>query len=259
MIGKRLLDQHRSEAIQAYLGGSSAKVIGDTYGVSKFTTVSWLREQGVAIRSKAEQNALISKKLSGVPKTEEMKAKVRESLTGRVMPEETKKKLSKALKGRVISEETKEKLKEGQARRNARPGEGELRSERLRKLWQDPAYREKMSKARSKQATKRWSEGNWRNSTRVSKVEYEFAPYIQKRGFTHNVDGGIVITSGSKSRTPDFYNLATKQVVEVWEKNWHEGEDPKVLQQWYRRRGWSATVFWEDEISSVVKSGERPK
>jgi len=121
----------------------------------------------------------------------------------------------------------------------------------MKALWKTPEYRAKMSKIRSEQASKRWAEGNWRNSIRVSSTEYLIAPKLEADGFVHNIDAIYTIKYANRTRIPDFINLDTKDIVEVWGDYWHKGQDPKNLITWYAKAGYKCRVVWEHEINRM--------
>lgn len=232
-------DWVQKEVVRLYVEEEwSTRDIASEFGIDKSTVSVWLRKQGVEIR----------------PPSKVTTSKHREKLASRDIsylnaPEVVEKWASKRRGKPVPHLNTPEVLD----KRNA-TYTSERHSEVLKKNWQDPDYRAKMSAARSKQAKERWAKGNWRNSTRNSKIEYQIAPILAKEGYVHNTDAALVIASTKKARIPDFYDESTKRVVEIWGTYWHKDEKPETLVRWYKNQGWSCSVIWEDEALKVVES-----
>jgi hypothetical protein len=209
----------------------SLREIAAEFGYEKSAVTQWLRKMGIEIRRGGR--GATSRDLANIQKQDLSYLRTPESI-------------AKMAKTKSQQDQPWLHTPESVAKRNA-TYTSEKHSEVLKKLWQDPAYRAKLSKARSEQAKKRWAEGNWRNSTRVSKIEYAFAPGLIEQGFIHNVDASFTISTPSKSHIPDFYNEAEKKVVEIWGRYWHGDEKPESLVRWYARQGWSCKVLWEDD------------
>lgn len=64
---------------------------------------------------------------------------------------ETKLKISLGNKGKKVSEETKQKLREANEKQFQDPTQVQLRKQKSKELWSDPAYLEKQHKARAKE------------------------------------------------------------------------------------------------------------
>jgi hypothetical protein len=142
-----------------------------------------------AIRRAAEKNR-------GRKHTEEHKAKIGAAHKGRPRSAETLAKMSAALKGRPLSEEHRQKLSDAKKGRKPsaemlaagakwRADNSEAMAAARSDIWNDPAYREKMSKVlKGVKRSAQYSEGN-----RLRQIEKFKDPEFKKRWAERQKEG----------------------------------------------------------------------
>jgi len=151
---------------------------------------------------------------------------------------EVRRKISEKLKGRHNSPNT------------------EFTSERLKLLWKDPNYRNKVIK-------------NSRKIRRPTSPEVKFIEVCEKYNlpFVYTGSGKRTVVVGN--RVPDFVHRDKKVVVEILGTYWHsplvnhklrwDRTAPVILDS-YRKNGWKCILIWdyelEDEKSVVGKLKE---
>lgn len=63
-------------------------------------------------------------------------------------------------------------------------------------------------------------------------------------------DGTLWITTNLGKKNPDFKVKGQRAFVEVWGNYWHRGEDPEMLVDAYKEKGFTCLVVWESELKS---------
>lgn len=138
--------------------------------------------------------------------------------------DETKEKISLGNKGKQLSEETKERIRKN-----------------MKKLWQNPTYRETQRKLTLKGLCKR-----------PTKPERVLMDLIEKNNLPFSyVGNGKIIIEGFN---PDFIDSdGSKQVIEVNGDFWHR--IPKMMEKderklkAYRKYGYKTLIIWENELT----------
>ena len=70
------------------------------------------------------------------------------------------------------------------------------------------------------------------------------APILATMEYRHNEDSEFWI--GRK--VPDFYNEGRHLIVEYFGRIWHTEDEEEKLVAYYRERGWSCKILWEDDL-----------
>jgi hypothetical protein len=125
-------------------------------------------------------------------------------------------------------------------------------------------YTRTITKENSERTKKLHREGKYKNAcgNRHSKEECSLKPYLKPLGYVHGGDKEFRISSGFKTRYPDYYNPETKQIVEYFGTYWHrdrilpKGKKHTTEQEvinWYYKQGWQCTVVWDYELSEIIE------
>ena len=144
-----------------------------------------------------------------------------------------------------------------------------IHSKRMKKLWQDPKYRETMKKARGKEWRIKIS--NWHkkelkeNPSRLynilrrripSSFEIQFIKIIEKHNLPYKYVGDGSFTIGRKN--PDFININGEKIaIEVYAKYWKEKKGLNI-EDWKKERqkvfaefGWNVFYFDGTELNET--------
>ena len=97
-----------------------------------------------------------------------------------------------------------------------------------------------------------WELGRYKDrfAGKVSKQEYQIAPYLQVLGYNHSCDGSICIGK----RIPDFVNEEECKVFEFFGDYWHQPQDEQQRIDYYASKGWECEVLWEHDLSQWLKN-----
>ena len=127
-------------------------------------------------------------------------------------------------------------------------------SESHKSFWTQERREEK------RQVTKTlWAKGVYGNSTRHSKEEYQLKSILEELGFKSTIDTTKFITYNGRTREPDFYNLQTREIIEVFGSYHHRDqkgkvhETPEEIIDWYSKVNYSCRIIWDYEIKDWRK------
>ena len=104
---------------------------------------------------------------------------------------------------------------------------------------------------------KNWANGVYDSfQTDYSSYELRLAPVVIDLGFKSTIEKKFYIKSKDRVRIPDFVNMETKQVIEIFGTYWHRDrklpdgqrhETPEEYIAWYHNLGWHCVVVWAEE------------
>ena len=110
-----------------------------------------------------------------------------------------------------------------------------IMSEKMIKNWQDPEY--------VKMVTDSWT----RKPTQPEKDIDDIVQPLFPNEYKYNGNFELGITIGGK--IPDFVNVnGKKKAIDLFGDYWHEGEDPQVRIDLFKKYGWDLLVIWEHEL-----------
>jgi len=176
----------------------------------------------------------ISKSKKGVPVSREHKDKISRILTGRHKSEETKEKLSKSCKGKYVSERTKRQIRRT-----------------LKRLWNNPEFREKAIKAMCNGIAKA-------KPTKPERRLRNHLNYLFPREYKFVGDGSIIIGG----RKPDFINVnGQKKIVEMFGDYWHskeltgrtKGQEENQRINHFVKYGFKTLIVWQYELRNIKR------
>ena len=105
----------------------------------------------------------------------------------------------------------------------------------MHEKWQDPEY--------VKKVTDSWS----KKPTIPEKDIDDIVQLIIPNEYKYNGNFELGITIGGK--VPDFVNVnGKKKAIDLFGDYWHEGEDPQIRIDLFKKYGWDLLVIWEHEL-----------
>lgn len=138
------------------------------------------------------------------------------------------------------------------------PHTKKLMSERGLKSWENNEERKLKQSLKTKQF---WEDGVYDGVyQKNSKMEKELKPLLEKLGFKSTIDTKFRISCNDRTRIPDFYNQATKEIIEVFGVWWHRDrpginhESEEYVINKYAEVGWKCQVIWEDAYEEYLLS-----
>lgn len=115
-------------------------------------------------------------------------------------------------------------------------------SERMKRQWQDPAFRDKRIAAVMKGSHKK-----------PNRAELYLDVLLQELllGEYKYVGDGQFILGG---KCPDWMNVnGQKKLIELFGDYWHQGENPQERIDHYKQYGFDTLVIWEHELKELSK------
>ena len=113
-------------------------------------------------------------------------------------------------------------------------GYSEGHSDRMKRLWQDPAYVTKVHNG--------WKQKPNQSEIIFNEVLQENIP----RTWRFVGDGSFWITSNGQNMNPDFVHLKSRKLIELCGRFWHSEEEMLSRVMLYKNCGWKCLVIWED-------------
>jgi hypothetical protein len=141
-----------------------------------------------------------------------------------------------------VSREVREKLsRAGQGRKHT-PVTKQKMAETRRKIWADPAFREKV-----RGVLPAWT------AKKPNGIESSFMSLVSGLGNIEYVGNGRWwrLLPGGARKNPDFKVRGENKVIEVFGDYWHQDENPDALINQYRGAGIDCLVIWEHEIRNA--------
>lgn len=166
--------------------------------------------------------------------------------------------------GKHHSQKTVEKIREAR-NKQIDPRTGKKHSEetkrvisnKVKELWENPQYREHMSKAHqnySKETLRRIL-----TCRRPNKQEL-ILNCILKTNFPKEwkyVGDGRIIIEG---KNPDFINVnGKKAIIELFGERWHEPEEEQTRKEVFSKYGYKTLIIWQKELKNQVVLVEKIK
>ena len=209
-------------------------------------------------------NSRVNHPMSGKHHTEKTKQKLREDHLGKQLTEEHKQKMrdsSPHLSGenngmygkespvKGLTKETSERLRMAGEKISKTlkvfyaTEEGKLSAKdhslKMCKImcekWQDPEF--------VKIITDSWN----KKPTQPEKETGSIVQNLIPNEYKYNGNFNLGITIGGK--IPDFVNVnGKKKAIDLFGDYWHEGEDPQVRIDLFKKYGWELLVIWEHEL-----------
>lgn len=171
-------------------------------------------------------------------------------------------KISISKEGFKFSNETKAKMSLIAKGKHNSPAT-EITSEQMKKKWQDPEYRSRMSELSSKRAKDRWADSEkkdeWvRNILRakampMSSAEVKLQTVLDRfyPGEWKYVGDGTLIIAG---KCPDFINVnGLKKIIEVFSDYFHRGQNPQNRIDAFKPFGYETLVLWTKDVRSMKR------
>ncbi|MCK4526001.1 hypothetical protein KAW18_01415 [candidate division WOR-3 bacterium] len=144
--------------------------------------------------------------------------------------------------------------------------QGLKRSKRMLENWQDPEFIKMMSKAKKEyyQTEKgikhrqnlreiiieNLKKGVYnRKPTQPEKDTDSIVQNLIPNEYKYNGNYDLGISIGGK--IPDFVNVnGKKKAIDLFGDYWHEGEDPQIRIDLFKKCGWDLLVIWEHELKN---------
>jgi len=187
------------------------------------------------IRGRTKENNKSRKtqaeKLSGRKLSEERKEKQRHPQKSHKSPGPlsniTKIKIQEKLKGRIFTEEWKRKL------RKPKP---EGFGEKIRNLWKDPKYQQKLYESQNKKP----------NNCEIIILKLLDKLYPNEWKYTGDYSFWI------NGKNPDFTcTNGKKLLIEHFGTWWHKEDDPEERKKIFKKFGYETLVIWEKELKDI--------
>ena len=119
-------------------------------------------------------------------------------------------------------------------------------SKKMIKRWKDPEF--------VKELINSWHRGG-KGQTRPEKDIDSIVQIVIPKEYKFNGNFELGITIGGK--IPDFVNVnGKKKAIDLFGDYWHDGEDPQVRIDLFKKYGWDLLVIWEHELKdrdAVIK------
>ena len=178
--------------------------------------------------------------------------KISKALMGHETPQAIRDKISKSEKGKVVNSFQRMHIREGIKKRFRKFGfivSSEARK-KLKfiaiRLWQDPNYREKVTKARIKGQQIKPN----KSELKLDFILKSFLPNEYKL----NVLGYLIISG----KIPDFVNVnGKKKLIELYGDYWHRNDNPQDRINLFKKFGWDTLVVWEKELKNEILIKEK--
>ena len=152
----------------------------------------------------------------GIKHTEETKKKLSKKLKGRKLTEKNRLGISKALKGRIFTEEWKKKL-----------------SDTRKRLFKDDEFLKEFRKNLQQKPTN---------------IEIIIREIVEQYGYEYTGNFKVWIDG----KNPDFVNIKSKKVIEVFGDYWHKKEDEYKRYLHFKKNNYKILIIWEHDIVNNI-------
>jgi hypothetical protein len=176
----------------------------------------------------------------------EVKIKMRNAKLGTKASEKTKEKMSVSASGKKKTILHRKNIARAKLGTKASEKQLEAQSKALKKLWQNPEYKDRQLKAI-------YASINLvpnKPETIIQNLLEEMFPSEWK--FTG--DFSFMISG----KSPDFANInGQKKLIELFGDYWHRGENPQDRIDMFKPFGWDTLVIWEKELKDIQAVKEK--
>lgn len=186
--------------------------------------------------SQANKGRNLGKKyveMYGEKRTKEISEKISTGNMGKTHSVEIKKKMSKLKKEYLKNNPDAVKRGENHPRWGKTRPHTEEEKQKMRELWKNPEYIEKVTRAIAKRPTA--------PEQAYSEIAPEIIRYVGNRAWWRLLPNG-------KYKNPDFKVTGQNKVIEIFGRYWHKNDDPQELIDLYKLAGIDCLVFWDNEI-----------